>query len=387
MNKKVKLNSICEILDNKRKPLSDNERQERIKNKNIDDLYPYYGATKQVGYIDDYIFNDELILLGEDGVMFYDPTKPKAYLIKGKSWVNNHAHVLKIDNTKANTNYILYYLNIFNYQGYVSGSTRLKLNKSKMCEIPIPLPSLEKQNQIAKTLDKVNELIELRKESITKLDALAKSIFIDMFGDPVSNPKGWRIGKLENLVEKEKNSLKTGPFGSSLKKEFYVDSGYKIYGQEQVIADDFEYGDYYIDEKRFLSLKNYAIKTNDVLISLVGSFGKIAIVPKVFKEGIINPRLMKISFNSKVYNSIFFKYLFYSESFNQQIKSLSHGGTMGILNLTILKNLIYINPPIELQNKFAKIIEKIEEQKSLYEKELEKLEENFQALLQKSFQE
>lgn len=265
------------------------------------------------------------------------------------------------------------------------GIAQKNISVDDINSLEIPLPDLDEQKQIAKTLDKAQELIDLRKESIAKLDELAKSIFIDMFGNPVSNPKGWNIEKLENLVEKEKNSLKTGPFGSSLKKEFYVQKGYKIYGQEQVIADDFEYGDYYIDEKRFLTLKNYAIKTNDVLISLVGSFGKIAIVPEVFQEGIINPRLMKISFNCKVYNPVFFKYLFYSDSFKQQVQNHSHGGTMGILNLTILKNLNYINPKIELQNKFAKTIEKIEEQKSLYKQELEKLEENFQALLQQSF--
>jgi type I restriction enzyme S subunit len=389
MNKKVKLNSICEILDNKRKPLSDNERQERIKNKNIDDLYPYYGATKQVGYIDDYIFNDELILLGEDGVMFYDPTKPKAYLIKGKSWVNNHAHVLKIDNAKANTNYILYYLNIFNYQGYVSGSTRLKLNKSKMCEIPIPLPSLEKQNQIAKTLDKVNELIGLRKESITKLDALAKSIFIDMFGDPVSNPKGWETEGIESLVSKEKYSIKRGPFGGSLKKEIFVKEGYLVYEQYHALNNDFTFARYFIDEKKYQELKAFEVQAGDIIISCSGVYlGKLAVIPNDFKKGIINQALLKISLDENIMKNVMFINIFTNPNFKKKFFGNNIGsGVPNFPSMPDFKRFEFIFPPINLQNKFAKIIEKIEEQKSLYEKELELLQNNFDALLQKSFQE
>lgn len=381
MNKKVKLNSICEILDNKRKPLSDNERQERIKNKNIDDLYPYYGATKQVGYIDDYIFNDELILLGEDGVMFYDPTKPKAYLIKGKSWVNNHAHVLKIDNTKANTNYILYYLNIFNYQGYVSGSTRLKLNKSKMCEIPIPLPSLEKQNQIAKTLDKANELIELRKESITKLDALAKSIFIDMFGDPVSNHKKFDIKLLDEVSLK----ITDGEHGTVER----TDTG-KMYLMARNISHfgtiDFSDVSYISEENHNRIYKRCNAEYNDLLLVCVGAtIGKCTLVPKMESfslarsVALIKPLVDKILSN-------YLLYFFRSEYIGREIKSASNSSAQAGLYLGAIKKIKIIVPPLDLQNKFAKIIEKIEEQKTLYTQELEKLQENFDALLQKSFQ-
>jgi type I restriction enzyme S subunit len=387
--KKVKLIDVCTFQGGSQPPKNEwieKEEDGFVRMLQIRDFTQ--GHEKYIQYVKD---NSRLkkcqsndILIGRYGASI-------GKILTGLTGAYNVALMKVTPNKLLNREYLYHYLKSNIFQNIIlsigSRAAQAGFNKEDLSAIEINLPILEKQKQIAKTLDKANELIELRKESITKLGALAKSIFIDMFGDPVSNPKGWEIEKLENLVEKEKNSLKTGPFGSSLKKEFYVDSGYKIYGQEQVIADDFEYGDYYIDEKRFLNLKNYAIKTNDVLISLVGSFGKIAIVPKVFKEGIINPRLMKISFNSKVYNPIFFKYLFYSESFNQQIKNLSHGGTMGILNLTILKNLIYINPSIDLQNKFAEIIEKIEEQKSLYEKELELLQNNFDALLQKSFQE
>ena len=382
MVKKVKLSSICEILDNKRIPLSDNERQKRIKNKKIDVLYPYYGATKQVGYIDDYIFDDELILLGEDGVMFYDISKPKAYLIKGKSWVNNHAHVLKINNTKANTNYVLYYLNIFNYQGYVSGSTRLKLNKSKMSEIPIPLPPLEKQNQIAKTLDKANELVELRKESITKLDALAKSIFIDMFGDSVENPMNWELNKLSEF-----GNCKNGLNFDSKRNECNIKClGVGDFKNLTTIRNIELLQTISIEKK---PTKEYLLQNGDIIF--VRSNGSKDLVGRCVE---IYPNETEVTFSGFCIrfrlstDLILIPYLLNvlkSKSMRQNM--LGRGANIQNLNQQILLGLNIPLPPIELQNKFAKIIEKIEEQKTLYTQELEKLQNNFDALLQKSFQE
>jgi type I restriction enzyme, S subunit len=376
MVKKVKLSSICEILDNKRIPLSDNERQKRIKNKKIDVLYPYYGATKQVGYIDDYIFDDELILLGEDGVMFYDISKPKAYLIKGKSWVNNHAHVLKINNTKANTNYVLYYLNIFNYQGYVSGSTRLKLNKSKMSEIPVPLPTLEKQNQIAKTLDKANELVELRKESITKLDALAKSIFIDMFGDPVSNPKKWEEVKLGTLM-KIRRGASPRPIANFIGDDIPWIK----------IGDGTKGSTLYIENTKVKIIsegknKSVYLKKGSLIFANCGVSLGFCRILKI--DGCIHDGWLSFEDIDSKLNDIFVLKLINNST--KRLQDSASGGTQPNLNIDIMKNFIIYLPPINLQNKFAKIIEKIEEQKKLYTQELEKLQENFDALLQKSFQ-
>ncbi len=379
------LGQCVDILDNQRIPLNNQDRENRIKDKDISTLYPYYGATQQVGYIDDYIFDEELILLGEDGVMFYDKDKPKAYIISGKTWVNNHAHVLRAKSEITMNKYLLNYLNTFHYKGFVSGATRLKLNQSRMAQIPIPLPPLPQQEKIVKVLDASSGLIEKQKELIENYDLFLKSKFIEMFGDPIQNPMGWEVEKLNNLTEQYKGAMRTGPFGSSLKKEFYVKDGYKIYGQEQVIKNNFDYGNYYIDAERYETLKGYSIKENDILISLVGTFGKIAIVPKLFEAGIINPRLMKISLDTNLYNPVFFKNLFYTEGFKAQLLNFSHGGTMGILNLTILKELKYINPPLELQNKFASIVEKTDAIKAKETQKLEHLETLHSSLIDKAF--
>lgn len=271
------------------------------------------------------------------------------------------------------------------YDLFLKGGTVKFISKSFLIDLEIPIPPLQQQEKIVKVLDLTSSLIEKQKELLKKYDLFLKSKFIEMFGDPISNPMGWEVEKLENLIERNKHSLKTGPFGSSLKKEFYVENGYKIYGQEQVIKNDFTYGNYYIDNDKYETLKNYSIKENDILISLVGTFGKIAIVPKKFEAGIINPRLMKISLNTVLYNPIFFKDLFYTEAFKAQLLNFSHGGTMGILNLSILKELKYIKPPIELQNKFASIVEKIETIKEKENQKLKQLENLHNSMMNKAF--
>ena len=148
------MEDCAQILDSRRVPINAKEREARISGKPRSELYPYYGATGQVGWIDDFLFDDELILLGEDGAPFLDFSKDKAYLIKGKSWVNNHAHVLR-GRTEITSNQLLcYYLNTVDYQNYVTGTTRLKLNQSLMRKIPVSLPSLPEQQAIVSEIER-----------------------------------------------------------------------------------------------------------------------------------------------------------------------------------------------------------------------------------------
>ena len=147
------LEKLVDILDNQRIPVNATERLERIGD------IPYYGATGQVGTIDKAIFNETLILLGEDGVPFFDPTKHKAYEISGPSWVNNHAHVLRAKSEIVIQRYLLHFLNIFNYTGYVNGATRLKLTQGDMKRIPVPLPAMDVQEKIVAKVDLVFEEI------------------------------------------------------------------------------------------------------------------------------------------------------------------------------------------------------------------------------------
>ncbi len=175
----------CEIFDNKRIPVNSSERNQRIDGKKTDDLFPYYGATGQVGYIDNYIFDEELVLLGEDGAPFFDFRKDIAFIINGKTWVNNHAHVLKAKPLTTNK-FVRYYLNTFDFKGFVTGTTRYKLNQSKMKEIPVPLPPLPEQHRI---VEKIEELF-------SKLDAGVKELV-----EAKTQLKRYRQSVLKSAVE------------------------------------------------------------------------------------------------------------------------------------------------------------------------------------------
>ena len=107
------LSEAVNILDSQRKPINNKERAIRIEGKFLDDLFPYYGATGQVGYIDNFLIDGEYVLLGEDGAPFLDTLAEKAYMINGKSWVNNHAHILQ---SKTSNRFLCFYLNYFNYK-------------------------------------------------------------------------------------------------------------------------------------------------------------------------------------------------------------------------------------------------------------------------------
>ena len=206
-----------------------------------------------------------------------------------------------------------------------------------------------------------------------------------MFGDPINNPMKWIVSKIEDIAAQEKNALKAGPFGSALKKEFYVRSGYKIYGQEQVICGDASFGDYYIDEEKYKELKNCAVQAGDILISLVGTYGKTLIMPDNYEAGIINPRLMKITLNKNKVTPIYFKYYFESNALKASMDANTHGGTMGILNLGIIRQMKIQVPPLSLQNQFAAFVERVDQQKQTVQQSLEKLELLKKALMQEYF--
>lgn len=151
----TRLENCIDILDSQRVPVNAEERERRKGD------IPYYGATGRVGWINDYLFDEELVLLGEDGAPFFEPTKNKTYIIRGKSWVNNHAHVLRAITGVTLNPFICHYLNTFDYNGYVTGTTRPKLNQSPMRKIPLPLPPLPEQHRIVAKIEGL----------FTKLDA------------------------------------------------------------------------------------------------------------------------------------------------------------------------------------------------------------------------
>ena len=186
------LEEMCEILDSRRVPITAKDRKAGV--------YPYYGANGLQDYVADYIFDDELVLLAEDGGNFGSKERPIAYRVSGKCWVNNHAHVLKAK-PSVNVDYLCYALMFYDTEGLVNGATRQKLTQAAMRQMAIPYRDMAEQVQIVDEISKVTGLIDKRKEELVLLDQLVKSRFVEMFGEPETNPKGYPIKVLTEIAE------------------------------------------------------------------------------------------------------------------------------------------------------------------------------------------
>jgi len=248
----------------------------------------------------------------------------------------------------------------------------------------IPLPPLEIQRHIAATLDKANELIALRKKQLEELDALAESVFYELFGNPVRNEKGWKIIYLKNVCSKIGSGAT--PKGGN---ENYKSEGISLIRSLNVYNGKFQYKDLaYIDEIQAKLLDNVTIHNNDVLLNITGaSVARCCIVPQGLLPARVNQHVAIIR-TKKDLNHIFLTSLFTSQSYQQKLLRLSksNGATREALTKADIENLQIYLPPLTLQTHFAAIIEKIEEQKALVRKALKESEDLFQRLMQDLFQ-
>ncbi len=174
------LGANVEFLDSQRRPVTASNRKSGP--------FPYFGANGQQGTIDEYIFDEPLLLLAEDGGHFDNPQRGVAYRISGKTWVNNHAHVLR-PKPHVDLGYLCRVLENYDVSPFVTGTTRGKLTKGGAQSIPIPIPSLQVQRRIADILDRAEALRAKRRAALAQLDTLTQSIFLDLFGDGSLLPK------------------------------------------------------------------------------------------------------------------------------------------------------------------------------------------------------
>lgn len=170
---KVTLDDVVEVRDFEREPINSSERAGRLEGKSQAELFPYYGATGQVGWIDDYRSEGEQVLLGEDGAPFLEQHRDKAYIANGRYWVNNHAHVLRGVEGAMSNRFLVHQLNLTDYHEFVTGSTRLKLTSAAMRKIPLLVPPHAEQVRI---VEKLEELLSDLDAGVTELKAAQRKL-------------------------------------------------------------------------------------------------------------------------------------------------------------------------------------------------------------------
>ena len=364
----ARLGDICEILDSKRIPITASNRKAGI--------YPYYGANGIQDYVDDYIFDDELVLLAEDGGHFGSTDKPIAYRVSGKCWVNNHAHVLK-PKAILDVDYLCYSLMFRDVSNVVNGATRQKLTQADMREIEIPLHPLGEQLAIVEKLNKIFALVSLRKQQLSKLDELVKSRFIEMFGDPMTNNNGYTLKKYGDLFE-----LNAGGTPSKQKSEYWDNGTISWIGsnmcQNTVI---YENDGNYITEEGLKHSSARMFPVDTVLIALVGAtIGKTALLKfkTTTNQNVLGVRGIKES----GYTPEFIFY--YTQGLYPKFLNIGDGG-FAMASKGFISELPVPVVDLPLQEQFAAFLKQTDKSKFEIQKSLEKLETLKKALMQKYF--
>jgi len=319
------LREIVEVFDKKRKPLKKTER--------IQGDYPYYGATGIIDYINDYIFDEELVLVGEDGAK-WGANEKSAFIAKGKYWVNNHAHVLKPDNSLVNNSYIVNVLNNIDLSDYITGMTVPKLNQEKLLSIKIPLPSLEKQNQIVEELDAYQKVIDGCRQII---ENYKPSIDID---------PSWEMIELGQVC-----SLMTGGTPKTDNKEFYENGDVPWLVSADIHKVEIHKSKKFITKKGVENSNTKFLPVNSVLIALNGQGKTRGTVAILRIKATCNQSIVSIKPNDEDIIKTEFLYL-YLNSIYKNIRNLTGDNQRSGLNMPIIKKIKIPLAPIVEQIKF-----------------------------------
>lgn len=266
------------------------------------------------------------------------------------------------------------------------GSTFTAITKNDLENILVPIPPLQQQEKIVKVLDLTSNLIEKQKELLEKYDLFLKSKFIEMFGDPILNPKNWENDILLNTCP-NKGDFVDGPFGSNLKISDRMEEGIRIIQINNVGENEFrDKNKAYISYEKYITLKRHEVLKNDIIIAKMGEpIARSCFLPNHIDKAIIVADCMRMRITNHDYNRVFICFYLNFYTTKVLIGNLSHGSTRTRINLSILKTLEIIKPPIELQNKFASIVEKIETIKEKENKKLKQMNDLHNSLMQKAF--
>ena len=379
------ITDIGELLinrDGERKPVS-----LAIRSKQKNKVYDYYGAAGVIDKVDNYLFDECLLLIGEDGANLLSRNKNNAFLADGKYWVNNHAHVLDtID--KFILSYVAIVINSMKLDDYITGSAQPKLSQDNLNKIPIFLPPLNEQKRIMTELERwfalidqidqgkvdLQETIKQTKSKILDLAIHGKLVPQDPNDEPAIElltrinpdftpcdngqygkiPQGWILAKLGDLFD--------AVSAKRVLKSEWRTKGVPFYRAREIVKLS-EYNkvnnELFIEDKHYDKLKNrYGVPASgDIMLSAVGTIGKCYIVKESDKFYYKDASVLCLKNHHKL-SSMYFSMLFSSSFIEEQIKEYSKGTTVDTITLEKLKSYIVPLPPLAEQER---IVQKIEE--------------------------
>lgn len=358
----AKLGDIVEILDEKRVPVSKRDR--------VLGDYPYYGATGIIDYIDKYIFDEKLILIGEDGAK-WGANENSSFLVEGKFWVNNHAHVLRPKRDIILDKFIIEILNKFDLSFYITGSNVPKLNQGNLKEIKIPLPPKDIQEKIVAEI----EILEKKEQNIIEnIDELKTNI-----NETIEQSTG-KLTKLEDITSKiGSGSTPRGGKGS------YQSSGISLIRSQNIYDHSFiEKGLAFINDEQARKLNNVTVEKNDILFNITGaSIARCCIIEDKYLPARVNQHVSIIRTNNKALPK-YVQMTLVSSPIKEKLLEIGDGGTsrQAITKLQLEEFKIPL-PTIKEQTKIVSEIERIEERINELKKQIELIPKQKKFILKK----
>src|ERR1700722_16651490 len=371
------LGEVAEFLDSRRKPVTESDRRVGP--------YPYYGANGQQGTIDDYIFDEPLVLLAEDGGHFDDPQRGLAYRISGKTWVNNHAHVLR-PKPGIDLAFLCRVLENYDLTPFVTGTTRGKLTQAGASENVIPPPPVPEQRRIAEVLDRAEALRATRRAALIQLDTLTQAIFNDLFGDAGDNPKHWPVRPVSDYVAEFQG-------GKSIEAE----SGENAVTRNRVLKVSAVTG------MRFLAHESKPVpdtyepptehfaKVGDLLFSRANTtelVGAIAYVNTTPPNVLLPDKLWRFVWRQPVMvEPLFVWALFQTPALRREIGRRATGTSGSMKNISQEKvfGISTILPPLSLQREFVRRLAAAETLKTAHLASLAEMDALFASLQYRAF--
>lgn len=272
--------------------------------------------------------------------------------------------ILRPDQSIVDTNWLLHRINspgfIHEIKQWITGTTRQRISRSNLSTITFSLPPITEQKCIAAILDKADAIRRKRQQAIKLADDFLRAAFLDMFGDPVANPKSFNFKLLNTLYSTKKSGTKCGPFGSALKKHEYVKTGIPVWTMDNIQENQFiEEGCLFITEDKFEGLEAYAVDEDDILISRAGTVGKMCIAMPSAKKSIISTNLIRLSLDSEQIEPTYFVCLM--SFFKGKVGRLKTGedDAYSFMNTGSLNQLSIPLPPIQLQKQYTEIVARV----------------------------
>ena len=363
-----------------------------FRNKADEDI-PVYSVTNSHGFCRDY-FGKEVASKDKKtykivprGCFAYNPSRIN---VGSVDWQRDMDRVIVSPlyivfsvSEKLDQQYLFYYLKsdiaLHYIKAAATGSVRDNLKFNSLCNFFIEIPSLNKQRQIVRKINLIRSIIEKCEIQLGKYDDLIKARFVEMFGDPVSNPYGYDKVALSDLAD-----IKIGPFGSLLHKEDYIDGGHPLLNPSHIVDGKVSPDDKLtISDEKYEELSAYQLKTGDVVMGRRGEMGRCAVVPE---DGFLcGTGSMLIRTKGEVTADYIQKIISFP-SYKKTIEDMAVGQTMPNLNVPIVSGFQIIKPPMEVQDRYYAFAEQVDKSKVAVQAALDKAQLLFDSLMQKYFE-